>query len=252
LARKLNKVVALPSAFALLCILDASVFGKRHPVGKAFPDPHVAGLVRAALNNDGKEMDAQITQGASVNAVGKDGITPLFYVMAEKNLNAFTLLLEHGADPNYQLTDVPDKAFIGDSITSVSAGVSDAAYLKEALKHKGDPNLLHTREKTTPIFEAIFYGREENMKILLKAGANVNFPGRRGGITPPMWAVSGRRYDLVCILLPAGADYQIKNAGKRSLLDMINEDLANNRLDSSQKQWAQQALDYIKSQKRQS
>src|SRR2546428_3252830 len=59
-------------------------------------------LAKAAGRGDVKEINRLIAEGVSVNAVGKQGITPLWWALWTKNYEGFSALLDKGANPNAQ------------------------------------------------------------------------------------------------------------------------------------------------------
>jgi uncharacterized protein len=65
-----------------------------------FDDSAVVKLCKAIEKNDLKKMKSLIDSGANVNAVGKDGMTPLLWAFPNVQLERFKLLLENGADPS--------------------------------------------------------------------------------------------------------------------------------------------------------
>jgi ankyrin repeat protein len=204
-------------------------------------------MIAAALKADARAVDSEIVLGANVNASGRNGVTPLLFVMAKRNIKAFSILLEHGADPNYQVNESAEDINQGSSIMNLSAMADDSEFLREAVRHRGDANLVNIRRGDTPIFDAIEEGREENIRILIRAGADLNYQaGRIGMATPLLWAASSSRYDFVYILLVAGADHRIQNNAGRDLARIIKEDLARGSLSSAQKEWAKKASEYIR------
>ncbi len=50
-------------------------------------------------------MEELVKEGANVNEIGKDGITPLFFCILGKKYEGFEKLLELGANPNYVVKD---------------------------------------------------------------------------------------------------------------------------------------------------
>ena len=89
-------------AFVLLMIVAAcreTEFGDV-TASQAFADKKVALLVDAGSRGDIAEMNALIQQGADVNAVGRDGVTPLIWVLAKRNHDGAARLLKAGANPN--------------------------------------------------------------------------------------------------------------------------------------------------------
>jgi len=140
-----------------------------------------------------------------------------------RNKEGFTKLLEHGADPN-----VLDAK--GAAVMNYAASEEDPFWLAQALKHKGNPNLLNEGNTffpgSTPLFYAISAKRPANAKLLIAGGADLN--AKDGyGLFPLLSAAMRPAYDIVYTLLEAGADYQQKDAHGQTVLEWLsrrNED----------------------------
>jgi ankyrin repeat protein len=143
-----------------------------------------------------------------------------------------------GADPNVIFDD-------GGSVMYWAVHHVNNEFLKEALKHGGNPNLTegsfielqtpnHTavsRQKSL-LHEAAMGPGMEKAEILLSAGADINARDAFGN-TPVMDAVYSGQFDIVLELLNRGADYTIPNkngftlekiiADRRKTVDPKNE-----------------------------
>ncbi len=186
-----------------------------------YSDPDVIALVQAAEKGDRDAIDRLVSRGVNVNAEGKDGMTPLLWAMWAKNKQGFLCLLEHGADPNRQIhfagpTRNPDEGF---SVTNYAARAeNDSEWLELVLKHGANPNLIMPDvAKTTPIFDAIDSRKIEHVKMLIKAGADLNYQTALG-TTPAMYAALNRWFNAEYLFLDAGADYRIKDKDGRDLV----------------------------------
>ena len=65
-----------------------------------FQDPQVISLCKAIETDNIAEMERLIAAGADVNAIGKDGMTPLLWAFPEEKPERCECLLHHGANPN--------------------------------------------------------------------------------------------------------------------------------------------------------
>jgi ankyrin repeat protein len=146
----------------------------------------VAQLVVAAEKGDVETIDALVKKGIDVNAKGRYDVTPLLRSLLAKNKDGFDRLLKHGADPNI----LDDR---GAAVMNEAAKEEDSYWLAQALKHKGNPNLVNAGNRNspgeTPIFYAITNQRTENAKLLIAAKADLNhknkgqLPIDKGGAT---------------------------------------------------------------------
>ena len=199
-----------------------------------FTDPQVIELAEAAMKGDLKTIDRLVAKGVDVSALDKHncskkvhfstlglnkrtiGLTPLHFAMLGKNKKSFLRLLEHKADPNIQ-----DKN--GNSIISLVAEIEkDPEWLKMVLKHGGKPNLIDSinstemLNRTTPIFNAIGSKNIENVKLLVKAGANLDQQDG-SGFTPSMQTLSYGWYECLYHLLKSGANWKLKTENGHDL-----------------------------------
>jgi len=121
-------------------------------------------------------------------------------------------LLELGANPNKQGNLISE----GYSPILYAASAKDSKLLNLMLAHGGNPN-IEAKGKVpsgstithTPLMNASKAGRLENVRILIEAGANINFKNELGG-TPLSKALTQDYMDIVLYLLEKGIDYKQK------------------------------------------
>jgi ankyrin repeat protein len=199
--------------------------GRKYNAKEVFADPKVAELAEAARDGEVERVNELVAQGAKPNAKGKEGFTPLMYAMSGKSVNGFKRLLELGGDPNLQTER-------GESVMSFAAHRQESECLKLALKHGGNPNLRSRPAAKsnfdstppfivvvfdpTPIFDAVGSRNVENARILIKAGADINARTANGdvsldGQTPLHEAALLGSFDVMYVLLEAGADFRVKD-----------------------------------------
>ncbi len=176
-----------------------------------FEDAQVAALCKAIEANDLAEMERLIKQGADVNAIGKGNMTPLMWAFPDNKLPRFTKLLEHGANPNVQITSdlgIPSAFAKGDSVTTRAAQTRFLGYFEAVMKAGGDVSL---RDGTLnmPLLHLIVLAMvpdaKERCKLVLDRGAKINEV--HAGGTPTMDAIAtAGQYDLAMFLLENGAD----------------------------------------------
>ena len=167
---------------------------------QAFPDPATAAWVSAVWDKDYKEADRWLAQGAKVNLVGTDGITPLLWVMSagKWKVDRLEYMLKAGADPNQKSPKENVSPMFG------AAKSDKPEVLTLFLRYHGDPNLTGEAPDEEPIlFAAVSGARMENIKLLLEAGADVNALDRLG-VPAPFNALFHGRYDIVEFFLQHG------------------------------------------------
>jgi ankyrin repeat protein len=205
----------------------AEVFGEGTPA---------LSLAEAAGRGDTSQIDKLVSNGANVNAVGQEDITPLWWAAFAQNINGFEALLEKGADPNAQRKDqYPLMIFI--------AAFSDHRFLEVALKHGGDPSLRDVKSGVTPLYRAIEFAHQRNIDLLLAAKADVNAQLLISGDTLPMAAMTRADYHLVYRLFQAGSDPALTGKGVGNIADtiIIRSVHASNNNDP----WRKKVLEYL-------
>ncbi|MCV6614696.1 MAG: ankyrin repeat domain-containing protein, partial [Cellvibrionaceae bacterium] len=133
----------------------------------------------------------------------------------------------------------------GASIMSYVVANTDSRYLALTLKYSGDPNLYHESRKRNIIFGAVSPGHIPHLKLLIKAGADVNVRNGSGN-TPLISAASLNQYDAAYLLLENGADPSIKNNWGKGVADRI----AGNNISSSSHlyQWRSKVIKKLEQQ----
>ena len=178
-----------------------------------FPDSQVRSLAKAAGEGRVSQIDELVSRGINVNSRGTKNATPLFWAMRNGSIEGFKRLLELGADPNVIFDD-------GGTVMHWTIILENSNYLRLALEHGGNPNLVAGALEFTPLINAS-NSTVEIVAMLLKHGADPDMKSSRGGIPPVMWAAFSNRFDIVYVLLNNGADYSLKNNAGENLLDTI-------------------------------
>ncbi len=149
-----------------------------------------ADLLRKAYSGDEKAK-ALLSAGS-----------PLRAAMKLKDREEYQRLLVNGANPN----ETSDGGF---AAVHDAANEDDVFWLREALRHGGDPNLPYTLRRTgrtgTPLFVAVVSDHTENAVELIKAGAEVNYVSSDFK-TPLYLAMECGNWAVAQKLFEAGAD----------------------------------------------
>ena len=138
-------------------------------------------------------------------------MTPLLWSFIASE-EVFQRILEHGGDPNVVFSDHFGTRGVvtpGDSVMTMCAKTSFPNYLKLALQHGGNFELMD-RYGNTPILSAISSGRTEHVRTLIKARANLGHYADDGD-TPLLRAAGHGAYHYALMLIEAGADYRAFN-----------------------------------------
>lgn len=246
--KKLDLTVVAPNSRSIFFI-GVSALVAQCAVGA--PDPRDyfeadqdVGFAKAVSAGDLEKMSRLIAGGENINLTGSSGVTFLAWSLVNLKKDCFAFLLEHGANPNLQFREdgkirTGDAGYAdqhlftnGRSVTDMAAQMIDPWYLEQVLKHGGNPNLenpfggFHETPLLTCLslydFRDEKQSRTENVKLLIAAGANVNYRDSVGTpvIVRSAWLV---RYDLVYLLLVAGADPTVKNKYGLSIITQIQK-----------------------------
>ncbi len=195
-------VVPLTSSCQMRESTDASEF--RLPaatISDIFGTGTVRDLARAAAAGKAEDVVRAVRAGANPNAKGKEGLTPLMWVIFANNAAGVTALIQAGANPNLP-TRANNNGFEWDEYPVVTAAqTGKAAVLKALLVGGGDPE---SRSHNTTALHAAA-SCLDCVRLLVERGANVN---RRileqGRFNVATAAVASGRLDVVVYLLERG------------------------------------------------
>ena len=160
----------------------------------------------AIVANDGAALRDAIRRGADVNGMipcqgsttGARGLFPLLCLAASKgNAGMCEILLAEGADANIPATTD------GSSALHDAAGSGCTACVRLLLRAGADVN-ARANSGTTPLHTASQYGRVPAAELLIAAGANPQARSQHG-FTPLLIAIARGHREVALTLLRAGA-----------------------------------------------
>ncbi|MBI1314296.1 hypothetical protein GC176_23620 [bacterium] len=177
-------------------------------------------------------MEHLIAAGTNVNAIGKNGMTPLLWSFPDRKLERFECLLRHRANPNVVIEGdfgiephrgfhphpVKGRAFDdhgcqpGFSVTLLAARSPVLEYLKLVLEHGGNTRFVDRVTGQTPLDFAVTRfatDSQERVTLLASHGADLNRYCKYRGNIPSVQAVENARYAAAQALLEHGADPKI-------------------------------------------
>lgn len=210
---------------------------------KYFQGTRLREVAIAAAHGDIAKIEALKKQGIDIDAQGYEGWTPLLWALGARNKAGYEELLKLGADPN-RLDDDHD------AVMTAAPTIEDADFLKLALAYGGNPNLeVPNGWPHTPLMAATILGGLENVKLLVHAGANVNYVRSADRVTPAISAAELNQYDIVFYLLENGADYAAEIPTYRGSVNGIVWCIENNNIDPSSPgyQWRQKVIEFLRS-----
>ena len=236
----MTKITPLFIVVALFLSSCASLTADSH-TKKYFQDPQVLQLATAAAHGDIGKIDALKTAGVDINSVGYNGVTPLLWALVQGNKAGYEELLKLGANPNH-VDDDHEAAII------LASEMVDSDFLRITLAHGGDPNLLiPDGSPHTPLIAAIGPGGFENVKLLVKAGADVNYASPVDGTTPATDAAGLNQYDIVYYLLQNGANYAAEVKTYQGPKNGLVWTIENNNIDPNSQlyQWREKVIEFL-------
>ncbi len=121
-----------------------------------------------------------------VDPVDPNGWTPLFYAIADGRADAVALLLQHGAS-------VLHRAEEGATPLHHGAACWEPRVMPLLLQRREIEVDLRDSEENTPLHHAAGWGRLENLRLLLEAGADRGLRNRAGETPLEVAEESGRR-----------------------------------------------------------
>ncbi len=194
--------------------------------GDFFSDPLVIELCEAIEANDLRRMEAAILNGANVNAIGKDGMTPLLWAFPENKFERFNLLLNYKADASVHVqSDLGTRGFIkrNSTVAHLAAESQFSKHFIATMNAGCDPNLVYdftagdfTYQKT--LFHSVFasFYRDKKSRCDAILAAKPSKQTLTVGAEVAVDGVAAERFAIALSLLKAGGDYRVidPNVGK--------------------------------------
>lgn len=180
---------------------------KETPAASFFRNPKDAALAEAAAQGDLDQMEALFSQGANANAKGVDDVDMLYWSYVWDSKSGFAKLLKFGADP---LRDPPRRKAIAFEATDAD----DPGYLRILLEQGLDPNTTSTEGGIkTLLMQASSAGRLQQVDLLMKYCADLNWSDGQFGHNAALAAASLKKWGVVRRLLEAGYSYDLERLG---------------------------------------
>src|SRR5690625_4134018 len=146
-----------------------------------FVDPVQRSLANAVERGNIDQARVAIENGAEVNAVGNEGMVPLFWALTKQNIDGFRFLLEQGADPNIVVNLPRHFQDRQAGAMEIAAQLENPAYLKALLEHGGDPNIIVHKGSDMPVlYRSIMSRRRDNVLLLIEFGADIDHRDNAG------------------------------------------------------------------------
>ncbi|PYI33954.1 ankyrin [Aspergillus indologenus CBS 114.80] len=171
----------------------------------------------AAEAGHGEVVDFLLSQGVSPDIEDRSGSTLLCVAVRNQHFHMAESLLQRGANP-WQCNDTQVSA-MGWAVTRDTAGTRNEPRFVPLLLHYGEKHqVIDPSLKAVVLQEGLLKafarsGTEHIARMLLAAGADPNFLGRKARVTPLANAVGLRNFAMVKLLVEeAGGDLNLLNA----------------------------------------
>lgn len=171
-------------------------------------------LAEAISVGDVAKFKVLVEEGAELNYLGAEGMTPLMWSIAKQNYDSLSGLLELGADPNLR-TDAG-------SAVELAAILEDPKYLRALLENGGDVDIAIGKSGRTVLFETVLHEKMDNLQLLVEYGANINHQSKSGE-SVLSYAISSDSYGVALMLLKLGADPMIKDRWGYDAYEVFNK-----------------------------
>jgi uncharacterized protein len=207
------RALAAPSLVAALLLLLPPT-ARADELDRAFADPRVAALARAAGAGDAATVHRLARDGVDLRAVGREGLTPVGWAIEKRSAKGVQALLDAGLSPN---SCVPETG----CLLGIAAEMRDPWLLRLLLRNKANPNARNANGEP-PLYLAVLSRSPRNLELLLDAGADIDATSENG-TTPVLFAALLNRFDLVQVLLDRGADYLKRNRSGLSVVETVRK-----------------------------
>ncbi|XP_067684304.1 ankyrin repeat, SAM and basic leucine zipper domain-containing protein 1-like [Haliotis asinina] len=174
----------------------------------------------AAMRGHTDVVEQCLQQGMNVDEILKCGWTALMYAANSANPKLVRLLLDKGADPNF------DKDFYTVLMSACSSNREVNGSILECVQilvEAGADVNVRDRYHVSPLMCAAREGHVTIMEYLIGQGAEMNRQDSRG-LTALSWAASKGHMKAVKLLLDKGADRNLKHSDGQKAVDIALND----------------------------
>lgn len=161
-------------------------------------------LHAAAWGGGVKDVRDLIRLGAKVDSRMIKGYTPLFYAVKKDHAGVIKLLLAAGADPNTKAEALRSSPL---QVAALNGKLQTVKILLKA----GANIEQKDAEGATALFYAAFNNNIDMMKLLMEAGAKINAKDKNNH-TPLFTAAIRGNTEAIRLLAKAGADLEVERA----------------------------------------
>ncbi|EJB5267420.1 ankyrin repeat domain-containing protein [Vibrio vulnificus] len=218
---------------ALLSLLSGCKFEGKDMKADLFFDAKMVSLLGAIQRYGSAAAKAMLAQGVELNVRGEEGITPLLWLIMQKDLSAVELALQLGADANFPaMITINREGPKPAQPLAIIAGDGDNQQFSLLLKYGASPDSRDESTGRPAIFGTIGHDSWQQFTWLLENGVDINATdnSNRNAV---LYATGLLKYDFVVKLLELGIDYTKPNNAGVTLAHAIETVFGNNRKNPS-------------------
>ncbi|EHH0682865.1 ankyrin repeat domain-containing protein [Vibrio vulnificus] len=218
---------------ALLSLLSGCKFEGKDMKADLFFDAKMVSLLHAIQRKDSAAAKAMLAQGVELNVRGEEGITPLLWLIMQKDLSAVELALQLGADPNFPaMIEINRTGPKPAQPLAIIAGDGDNKLFRLLLEYGASPNSRDDSTGHPALFRCIGHDNWQQFTWLLENGVDINATDNSNR-NAALYATGLLKYDFVVKLLELGIDYTKPNNAGVTLAHAIETVFGNNRKNPS-------------------
>lgn len=194
-----------------------------------FFDTEMVKLLHAIQRQDAATAKSILAQGVKINILGDEGITPLLWLIMQKDANAVELALQLGADANFAaMVTINREGPKPAQPLAIVAGDGDNKLFSLLLKYGASPDSRDESTGQPAIFGTIGHDNWQQLNLLLEYGVDINATDNSKR-NAALYAASLMKYDFVIKMLELGIEYNIPNKGGVTLAHAIETLFEDNR-----------------------
>jgi len=197
-----------------------ALVGSSNP-NEVFKNKDIIKIIEFINKKDFAALD-KLLLDVPIDSRETSGETILWWQANIGNLEGFNYLLRKGANPSMQVSDGPN-------ILELCAMQENVGFIKAALKHGANLNMISQFDRVTPIFAAVLHRRYENVKFMVDSNACIDVADTMG-TTPVLLASDHGSYNIVVFLLEKGANPLWKNIQGHNLKASLAEAVVDSEL----------------------
>ncbi len=213
----------------LVALLSSCKSEGKNMKAELFFDTEMVKLLRVIQRQDATNAKLLLAQGVDLNIVGDEGITPLLWLIMQKNVSAVELALQLGADANFPaMVTINREGPKPAQPLAIIAGDGDNQLFSLLLKYGASPDSRDESTGQPAIFGTIGHDNWQQFNLLLEYGVDINATDNSKR-NAALYAASLMKYDFVIKMLALGIEYDIPNKGGVTLAHAIETDFNNHR-----------------------